>query len=143
MYSGKNFAVERLTQAECKRKDVVLVNAVVFGGDWSLSAPLEVAVPRNMEMRQLYEKLSVETKVALEVISVAKATDAVTALDAPQLDYDPKIPKFIKNAKVPSNTVCTAPFWLKDGDLVVVKDRTEEMEELTDEKIRQLKGFKK
>jgi hypothetical protein len=67
-------------------------------------------------------------------VGLAKATGSVSPLDVPQLDWNPKAPSFIRSSAVPQNTLDTAPFFLRDGDLLIARDNTEAMQDLTDEK---------
>ena len=144
LYGGMRIAVELLNCSDAKTENVIVVKVVMFRGDWTLSAPREIVLNRKLLTTELYDRAAGEFKLGVELVGIAKASSGqMTALDAPHLDWDPRIPKFIKSASdAVSRTITTAPLYLRDGDLLVVRDRTEAMQTLTDDKIRSLKGYK-
>jgi hypothetical protein len=135
LYANKIVALELLPHADPKTdKSVVVVNVMHARGDWTLSLPQELVLPRSCGRDALYAAVAAKLLLDVAVVGLAKATGSVSPLDVPQLDWNPKVPNFIRVSNVPQNTLDTAPFFLRDGDLLIARDNTEAMQDLTDEK---------
>ena len=135
LFSNKIIALELLAHPDPKTdKSVVVFNVMHARGDWTLSAPVELVLPRAADSAALYGAVAAKLQLDVAVVGLAKATGAVSPLDVPQLDWNPKVPNFIRVSGVPQNTLDTAPFFLRDGDLLIARDNTEAMQDLTDEK---------
>jgi ubiquitin C-terminal hydrolase len=143
LFDDRELAVEILRAPDVKTDKSVVISVFLLCADWTFVGPHEVALGAGAAVDDLYGQVAALFQLDISVIGVAKATSALSVLDAPQLDWDPKVPSFVKNANVPHGTVETAPFYLRDGDVLIVRNNTEEMEALSDEKIGSLKGIKK
>ncbi len=135
LYANKIVALELLPHADPKTDKSVVVFVVMHArGDWTLSPPQEMVLPRSSGSDALYAAVAAKLGLDVAVVGLAKATGSVSPLDVPQLDWNPKVPSFIRVSGVPQNTLDTSPFFLRDGDLLIARDNTEAMQDLTDEK---------
>jgi hypothetical protein len=145
LYSNKHIAVEILSKPDSKKNhEIIIVNVLQARGDWTFSPPLELEIARGASIDFLYETLASLLKLDRSVLGLAKAAGSVSALDVPQLDWNPKCPSFIRVSGVMRDTCGSSPFYLRDGDVLVARDTTEKIQDLTDEKkISLMKGLLK
>ncbi len=144
LYTNKSIAIELLPFPDLKKdKNVVVFTVLQSHGNWTFSAPVELALACGSSNDDLYAAVSKALKLDVSVVGLAKATGSISPLDVPQLDWNPKVPNFIRVSGVPQNTFDTAPFFLRDGDVLIARNNMEEMQDLTDEKkISLMKGLK-
>ena len=134
LYSNKVIGVELIGRPDTKKsRDVVVVSVVRSHGNWTLSPPVELTLQVGSSMDALVETVAHELKLPVDVVGLAKATGTISALDVPHLDWNARAPNFIRAAGVQRDTVESSPFYLKDGDQLVVRDNTEAIQDLTDE----------
>ncbi len=135
LYSNKHIAVEILSKADTKvNHDSIIVSILQSHGDWTLSSPVELEVARGAPVDFLYDAVASLLKLDRSVIGLAKGTVSISPLDVPQLDWNPKCPAFIRAAGVTRGTCESSPFYLRDGDVLIARDNTEQVQDLTDEK---------
>jgi hypothetical protein len=135
LYSNKNIGVEILGKPDPKTNhDLTFVTVLQAHGDWTFSAAAELEIARGTSVDSLYDTVATRLNLDRSVVGLAKATGSVSALDVPQLDWDPKCPNFIREAGVARKTFDTSPFYLRDGDVLIARDSTEAIQDLTDEK---------
>ncbi len=114
--------------------DLTFVTVLQAHGDWTFSAAVELEIARGTSVDCLYDTVATRLNLDRSVVGLAKATGSVSALDVPHLDWDPKCPNFIREAGVARKTFDTSPFYLRDGDVLIARDSTEAIQDLTDEK---------
>jgi len=138
LYNGKSLAIQELPEPECKNDedDVIFFIQQFFPSKYQLGQKVEVKFREETPIEELKEMIS--KKYGIENVGIVKAYGSwpgPDVLEIPELDWDRSVSSYASST-YKTGTVGTAPYYLRDGDILYFRDNDEELKKLTPEEKR-------